>query len=72
MHRCDDHHINEWKTDNGTTDIPNLAALCGDCHSKLHNNNERLERRPAPRRWTTTPRTNTTAQTNNTTPTPPP
>ncbi len=72
MHRCNDHHINEWKADNGTTDIPNLAALCGDCHNKLHNNNERLERQPAPRRWTTTPRTNTTAQTNNTTPTPPP
>ena len=72
MHRCDDHHINEWAADNGTTDIPNLAALCGDCHNKLHNNNERLERQPAPRRWTTTPRTNTTAQTNNTTPTPPP
>ncbi len=72
MHRCDDHHINEWKADNGTTDIPNLAALCNDCHNKLHNNNQRLERRLAPRRWTTTPRTNTTGQTNNTTPTAPP
>ena len=72
MHRCNDHHINEWKADNGTTDIPNLAALCNDCHNKLHNNNERLERRTAPRRWTTTPRTNTTAQTNTTTPTTPP
>ena len=72
MHRCNDHHINEWKADNGTTDIPNLAALCNDCHNKLHNNNERLERRTAPRRWTTTPRTNTTDQTNHTTPTTPP
>ena len=72
MHRCDDHHINEWAADNGTTDIPNLAALCNDCHAKLHNNNERLERRPAPRRWTTTPRTNTTSQTNNTPSTGPP
>ena len=69
MHRCDDHHINEWAADNGTTDITNLAALCNDCHNKLHNNNERLERRLAPRRWTTTPRTNTTDKTNNTTPT---
>ena len=72
MHRCDDHHINEWAADNGTTDVPNLAALCGDCHAKLHNNNQRLELRTAPRRWTTTPRTNTTGQTNNTTPTTPP
>ena len=72
MHRCDDHHINEWAADNGTTDIPNLAALCNDCHAKLHNNNERLERRTAPRRWITTPRTHTTGQTNDTTPTGPP
>ena len=72
MHRCDDHHINEWAADNGTTDMPNLAALCNDCHAKLHNNNERLERRTAPRRWTTTPRTHTTGQTNDTTPTGPP
>ena len=72
MHRCNDHHINEWAADNGTTDIPNLAALCNDCHHELHNNNERLERRTAPRRWTTTPRTNTTGQTNDTTATEPP
>ncbi len=72
MHRCDDHHINEWAADNGTTDIPNLAALCNNCHYELHNNNERLERRPAPRRWTTTPRTNTAGQTNNTPSTGPP
>ena len=72
MHRCNDHHINEWAADNGTTDISNLAALCNDCHNRLHNNNERLERRTAPRRWTTTPRTNTTSQTNNTTPKGPP
>ena len=72
MHRCHDHHIDEWAADNGTTDISNLAALCNDCHTKLHNNNERLERRTAPRRWTTTPRTNTTGQTNDTTATAPP
>ena len=48
MHRCNDHHINEWAADNGTTDIGNLAALCNDCHAKLHDNNERLERRTAP------------------------
>ncbi len=63
MHHCRNHHIDEWKADNGTTDIPNLAALCGDCHAKLHNNDQRLERRSAPTRWTTTPRTHTTGQT---------
>ena len=63
MHRCRNHHIDEWKADNGTTDIPNLAALCDDCHNTLHNNNQRLERRSAPARWTTTPRTHTTGQT---------
>ena len=72
MHRCDSHHIDEWAADNANTDIPNLAALCGDCHHKLHNNNERLERRPAPGRWTTTPRTNATGETNDTPATGPP
>ena len=72
MHRCDSHHIDEWAADNGNTDTPNLAALCGDCHAKLHNNNERLERRLAPARWTTTPRTHTTGQTSHTTATGPP
>ncbi len=72
MHRCRNHHVDEWAADNGTTDVPNLAALCGDCHNKLHNNNERLARRLAPRRWTTTPRTHTTGQTSHTTATGPP
>ena len=72
MHRCDYHHIDEWAADNGLTDVPNLAALCGDCHHKLHNNNQRLQRHPAPTRWTTTPRTHTTSETNDTTATEPP
>ncbi len=72
MHRCDYHHIDEWAADNGLTDVPNLAALCGDCHHKLHNNNQRLQRRPAPTRWNTTPRTHTTSETNGTTATGPP
>ena len=59
MHRCDDHHINEWAADNGTTDIPNLAALCNDCHHELHNNNQRLHRHRATGEWTTKPRTRT-------------
>ncbi len=67
MHRCDDHHINEWKADNGTTDVPNPAALCRDCHAKLHNNNERLERRSGPGRWITAPRTHTAGEISDTT-----
>ncbi len=59
MHRCDDHHINEWAADNGTTDIGNLAALCNDCHHVLHNNNQRLHRHRATGEWTTKPRTRT-------------
>ncbi len=57
MHRCNDHHIDEWQADNGTTDIPNLAALCGDCHDKLHNNNQRLHQHHATRQWAAKPRT---------------
>ena len=56
MHRCEYHHIDEWRADNGTTDETNLAALCDDCHNTLHNNNRRLRRGPAPNRWTTQPR----------------
>ena len=59
MHRCDYHHIDEWAADNGNTDTPNLAALCNDCHDKLHKNDQRLERHPGPGRWTTTHRSNT-------------
>ena len=62
MHRCDYHHIDEWAADNGNTDTPNLAALCNDCHDKLHNNDQRLQRRPVPGRWTTTHRSNTAGQ----------
>ncbi len=62
MHRCDYHHIDEWAADNGNTDTPNLAALCNDCHDKLHNNNQRLERRPGPGRWTTTHRSHISGQ----------
>ena len=72
MHVCDYHHIDEWAADDGLTDVPNLAALCGDCHDKLHKNNQRLERRPAPRKWDATPRTHATGQTSDTTATGPP
>ncbi|WP_428121150.1 HNH endonuclease [Candidatus Poriferisodalis sp.] len=72
MHRCDYHHIDEWAADDGLTDVPNLAALCGDCHDKLHLTNQRLERRPAPRKWDSTHRTHTTGQTSETAATRPP
>ena len=42
MHRCDLHHIDEWTADNGPTDLPNLAALCGDCHNNLHKSKRKL------------------------------
>ncbi len=64
MHRCEFHHIAEWAADNGTTDTPNLAALCDDCHNTLHNNKQRLVHHPATGRWTTKPHTaDTTATT---------
>ena len=63
MHRCNDHHINEWKADNGTTDITNLAALCKKCHYELHNNNQQLHRHRATREWTAKPRTHTATHT---------
>ncbi|WP_419552320.1 HNH endonuclease signature motif containing protein [Candidatus Poriferisodalis sp.] len=56
MHRCEYHHIDEWHTDGGSTDETNLAALCDDCHTSLHNNNRRLRRLPAPGQWATEPR----------------
>ncbi len=59
MHRCDDHHIDEWAADNGTTDMPNLAALCKKCHYEPHNNNQQLQRHHATGEWTTKPRTRT-------------
>ncbi len=59
MHRCDDHHIEEWAADNGTTDVPNLAALCKKCHHELHNNNQQLHRHRATGEWTAKPRTRT-------------
>ena len=42
MHRCEIHHIEEWEADGGSTDIENLAALCGHHHRWLHNNNRKL------------------------------
>ncbi|WP_420443704.1 HNH endonuclease [Candidatus Poriferisodalis sp.] len=56
MHRCEYHHIDEWNADRGTTDPPNLAALCDDCHNGLHERNQRLRRHPTTGHWDTEPR----------------
>ncbi len=53
MHRCKYHHIEEWEADEGTTDIPNLAAMCGDCHNSLHKGGQRLARDPRSGHWVT-------------------
>ena len=53
IHRCKYHHIDEWEADNGTTDISNLAALCGDCHNSLHRSGRRLNRDPDSGHWVT-------------------
>ncbi len=57
MHRCKYHHIDEWDADHGTTDIPNLAALCNDCHNSLHEGGQRLCRDPASGHWSAQKRT---------------
>ena len=36
--RCEAHHIQHW-TDEGPTDIDNLAQLCPDCHHLVHDCN---------------------------------
>ena len=53
MHRCRYHHIEEWEADDGTTDIPNLAAMCGDCHNSLHKAGQCLARDPLSGHWIT-------------------
>ncbi|WP_419840641.1 HNH endonuclease signature motif containing protein [Candidatus Poriferisodalis sp.] len=57
MHRCKYHHIDEWDADHGTTDIPNLAALCNVCHNSLHKGGQRLCRDPASGHWSAQKRT---------------
>lgn len=51
MHRCKYHHVDEWDADHGTTDVPNLAALCSDCHNSLHKAGQRLRRDPDTGHW---------------------
>ena len=56
MHLCEIHHIKEWNTREGPTDIENLAAICGHHHRWLHNNNQQLIHSPDNGTWTTKPR----------------
>ncbi len=46
MHRCEIHHIREWNTEGGSTDIDNLVTLCGRHHRWLHNHNRTLSYSP--------------------------
>ena len=39
MHRCELHHIREWRRDRGRTDIHNLVAVCRRHHRWLETNN---------------------------------
>ena len=47
MHRCEIHHIREWSTEGGSTDIDNLVTLCGRHHRWLHNHARTLSYSPA-------------------------
>ncbi len=44
-HRCQIHHIKEWNTEGGKTDLDNLATLCGRHHRWLHNHGKTLVRK---------------------------
>jgi len=60
-HRCQAHHLTPWNASNcGSTDLDNLALVCGPCHRRLHQTNHTL----TPNRgsghqtiWTTRPAT---------------
>ncbi len=43
--RCEAHHIQHW-SDNGPTDIDNLAMLCPGCHHLVHDCNWQICREP--------------------------
>ena len=46
MHRCELHHIREWRRDGGPTDIDNLVAVCRQHHKWLETNNLQVRRTP--------------------------
>ncbi len=39
MHRCELHHIQEWRRDHGPTDIDNLVAVCRQHHKWIQTQN---------------------------------
>ncbi len=51
-HHCHAHHIVPWQND-GPTDIDNLALVCHQDHTKIHDRQLRLKRHPDGK-WTTT------------------
>lgn len=46
MHRCELHHIREWRRDGGPTDIDNLVAVCRRHHRQLETRNLVVRRKP--------------------------
>ena len=46
MHRCELHHMREWRRDRGPTDIDNLVAVCRRHHKWLDANNLVVRRTP--------------------------
>ncbi len=54
MHRCELHHMQEWRRDHGPTDIDNLVAVCRQHHKRLETQN--LQVRKTPNGYRTQPR----------------
>ena len=46
MHRCELHHMAEWRRDQGPTDIDNLVAVCRQHHKWIETNNLIVRRTP--------------------------
>ncbi len=61
IQRCQAHHLIPWNSPaKGTTDIDQLALLCGPCHRELHRRNHTLYRQTESAgriRWATRPAT---------------
>jgi hypothetical protein len=59
--RCQTHHLIPWNSPaNGSTDIDNLALVCGPCHRELHHRNHTLypdSGTAGQTRWATRPAT---------------
>ncbi len=55
MHRCELHHMREWRRDGGRTDIDNLIAVCRKHHRRLDSENL-VVRRTTVGRYQTHPR----------------